>query len=210
MASRYLYCSSVPEFIEFVKNHEIEETLKYELSKKFDNSAGESEISSWKVSLKELSTLLDDNLFNDTYIFLEFGMPLSSARCDVIIVGEGSNKFNSGNAVIIELKQWSYVRESVNRDCVSVINENFLHPSAQVRNYCNYLKYYHESFTEFGLVVHGCSFLHNMTEKRSIDLINKPDFFSTLPSEYPVFTKNETDKFKLFLYERLNNSTLRL
>ncbi len=92
----------------------------------------------------------------------------------------------------------------MNRDCVSVMNENFLHPSAQVRNYCNYLKYYHESFTEFGLNIYGCSFLHNMTEQRSISLLNKIEHFSTLPREYPIFTKNETDKFRLFLHERLN------
>jgi len=174
--------------------------LKNQFFNKLDYNPSKIEITSWKNSLEALSNILDYEIFMDSYIFLEFQMPLSSARCDVILVGKG--KDGNENAVIIENKQWDNCEKSEIEDSVLVRNDQ-THPSAQVRNYCEYLKYYHEAFNKFGLKIFGCAFLHNLSDDDSINILKSEEYFDRLPINYPIFTKKDFDNFKIYLEDKL-------
>lgn len=197
----YLYCSPVPEFIRLAQSDALAPMLDEEYRLKFDDVPGESLYNSWVNSYKELATLLEDKAFEDAYIFLEFKMPINSTHCDAILVGKGSDGSYSG--VVIELKGWGFARESAVKDKVALRDKNYLHPSAQVRGYCNLLKYYHESFARDDMHIYGCSYLHNMREPRSVELVKSPSIFGTLPREYPVFTHGEAEPLENYLIDKV-------
>lgn len=201
MTNLFLYSSDLPDFVNKVYDETLTPILEREFIKQFGESTSDSEVTSWRNSLKALAKILEQTNLKNSYIFLEFTMPLVSRRCDVILVGKG--KDNSSNAVVVELKQWSYAKSSAVIESVVSYGSNHLHPSAQVRNYCQYLKYYHEAFTEGSLEIHGCAYLHNLTDTRSIDFLNDPAAFGILPSEYPIFDATNEDKFTRWLEDRL-------
>jgi hypothetical protein len=165
----YLYTSSVSDFVKHANTGEISSILKQEFPKKFDKRPGEQEVTSWSNSLKALASILEDPAFRKAHIFLEFQMPLCSARCDAIIVGKDTQ--GNSNAIILELKQWQYVTYS-DKDRVLLGGKGHLHPSAQVKGYCNFLEYYHEAFTDERVRISGCAYLHNMDDSKAINMLN--------------------------------------
>ena len=201
MTNIYLYDSTIEDFIKNVKAGLLTPFLEKEFIKKFGESTSVSEINSWQNSLQALRRILELTDLRDSHIFLEFTMPLVSRRCDVIIVGHGKDSL--ANAVIIELKQWNYVKSSAVMETIVVYGKNHLHPSAQVRNYCQYLKYYHEVFTEDNLGIYGCSYLHNLTEHRSIAFLNDSAVFGILPQEYPLFSSTDKKQLIVWLEDKL-------
>jgi DUF2075 family protein len=215
-ASSYLFEAPVSEFIGLSKSHELAGILQTNFLAKFGRNPSSQEVTSWNNSLAALGTVLEEAKLRDAHIiFLELQMPLSSARCDVLLVGreqgqpDDNNTPGKSNAIVIELKQWEHVAPSAIRDSVAVGNKNLSHPSAQARSYANYLKYYHEAFTgeQIGqaLQISGCSYLHNMTEAKSIRILKDPAMFGTLPREYPVFSglAEDRQKFKNYLAEKV-------
>jgi hypothetical protein len=68
--------------------------------------AEESEVRSWRKSLPALADVLSraPESFGDRSVYLEYEMPGSSSRADVVIAGLDANGHRS--AVVIELKQW--------------------------------------------------------------------------------------------------------
>ena len=91
------------------------------------------------------------------------------------------------------------------RDHVSINTINHLHPSAQVRAYCEYLRYYHRAFTTENYGIAGCAYLHNMTEKQSISVLRNPTIYGTLPKEYPVFAAADTIAMRSHLEARIGH-----
>lgn len=189
----HLYDSTVVEFVKLVNDGGIATLLQDRFVDVFEYNPSPNEVTSWANSLAALAQVLDTATLANVrlvfHVFLEYKMPLTSARADVILLGRGSD--GKPKAVVIELKQWQAVKESAVRDHVSINNINHLHPSAQVRAYCEYLKYYHRAFTTDNFGIAGCAFLHNMTDHHSIKVLGDPALYGTLPAEYPVFFAKE-------------------
>ncbi|WAH37030.1 DUF2075 domain-containing protein [Alicyclobacillus dauci] len=203
--SNCLYDLNTREFVHLAQTKEIAIELKERFKLRFGSAPSDSEVTSWSNSLYALATeVLHDQRLQDTHIFLEFMMPLSSARCDVILVGQDAN--GTHNAVVMELKQWQYVRQSSVRDSVSLNGRDVRnHPSAQVKAYCNRLRYYHEAFTDSDMSVTGCSYLHNLSDKKSIDLLTSPNYFGIIEKEYPIFFKHDADNLTKYLVSRIGH-----
>jgi uncharacterized protein len=167
----------------------------------FERSPTNSEKMSWGASLPAIAELLASSCTQDTDVFLELHMPLSSARCDVLIVGR--NQEGKRAAIVIELKQWSRVSPSAIRDTVSVLGRPVLHPSAQVRSYVNYLRHFHSAFTEQGTQCDGCAYLHNLSGADSVKVLTSTATFDTAPREFPVFGANDGFGLVEFVKERV-------
>src|SRR5436305_528440 len=131
---QYLYLSSVPDFNRLVASNAIAEKVRDAYYAAFSTDSGDAQFRAWTNSLAALSKVLEGRQFEGTHVFLEFKMPLTSSRCDVLLVGKDVG--GNSNAVVLELKQWGIARESTVRDSVSVMGQNRLHPSAQVQKYC--------------------------------------------------------------------------
>ncbi len=139
----------------------------------------------------------------DQGILVELRLPLTSKRLDCLITGSSPDRGDS--AVIVELKQWTDVGRSTVTDCVTVLMgariRDHLHPSAQVRNYERYLQDTHPAFSDGGVWLAACSYLHNAQFDPASPLWSTS--FATLTDTYPAFSGDQADAFATYLDERV-------
>src|SRR5690625_696618 len=66
-----------------------------------------NEVRSWRNSLQYMRNVLDDpHIPDDVGVALEFSIPQTSKRIDVILTGLGRAPRKRPTALIVELKQW--------------------------------------------------------------------------------------------------------
>jgi DUF2075 family protein len=122
--------------------------------------ASESEIRSWRNSLTALASVVSAAGLDKTGTGVELKLPLTDRRIDAFFAGQGPD--DTANVVLVELKQWETAAPSMFPDNVLVGGLEYLHPSVQAASYADYLRGSHSAFTEDGLVLHPCAYLHNM------------------------------------------------
>lgn len=199
-----MICAYDAEFTRFVsdcRNAIIAELVATGFQRCFGFLPGESERQSWRQSLPLVAKSLSGAGIQYGHVFVELQMPLSSARCDLLILGLGDG--GQPAAIVIELKQWSRVSPSAIRDTVSLFGRPVNHPSVQVRSYVNYLKHFHSAFSEGGIPIHGCAYLHNVSDTESKRVLVSQAAFDTTPREYPLFFDND-DGLGKFVASRIN------
>jgi hypothetical protein len=76
-----------------------------------------------------------------------------------------------------------------------------LHPSAQVRNYQRYLQDTHPAFSDGGVWLAACSYLHNATFTPASPLWSAP--FAALTDTYPAFAGDQADALASYLDSRV-------
>ena len=179
------YSASFSKFAADCASGRIAEIVSEGFQRNFGWLPGASEQTSWERSLPELASVLEAGGNLDCEVFVELQMPLSSARCDVLLVGMSKN--NRSSAVVLELKQWSRVSASAIRDTVSILGRPDNHPSVQVRSYVNYLKHFHGAFSKGSTQIHGCAYLHNVVAAETKRVLTSQQAFDSTPREYPLF-----------------------
>lgn len=142
--------------------------IEAQLARRFFDQTGRrvspSELRSWSGSLPVLANDLNDAGLGNVEVLLEYQLPLTSRRADVVLAGRHPRTGNP-SFVVVELKQWSHVEPwPESPELVSVPGAPGgprLHPVAQVRRYRNYL-------TDFLRIAHdhpdaivGAAYLHN-------------------------------------------------
>ncbi|MBL8681618.1 MAG: DUF2075 domain-containing protein [Myxococcales bacterium] len=169
----------------------------------YRSAPSESELTAWKLSLAALGGVLDTPEFLASEVFVELRMPLSGRRCDVLLTGTDLAKHPS--AVVVELKQWETARPSQLPEQVAIGARSSQHPCVQVRDYVAFLKYYHSAFTEGTPTIElgGCAYLHNMTDRKSIEHLRDTSVFGDVPKDYPLFTANDRSELVEWLAARL-------
>jgi len=99
--------------------------------------ASASEFTSWRNSLSALASQLRYSNVRDRGVALEMQLPLSSARLDAFVFGTSPAGVDS--AVLVELKQWTDVRDSDFDECVETYLGGAVrkvpHPCVQARSY---------------------------------------------------------------------------
>jgi hypothetical protein len=101
--------------------------------------AEESEVRSWRNSLPALADVLrgTPESVGDCSVYLEYEMPGSSSRADVVIDGLDGNGYRS--AVVIEPKQWDAGSVVVDGGLVRAGGKILAHPSDQAFGYQKFL-----------------------------------------------------------------------
>lgn len=199
-----LYVGSIQDFVT--------DTLQNQIAMKLENAffdykgyrPSDSEIRSWRSSLRAVKDVFEYSGFHDHGIFLEYFLPLTSRRLDCMICGR--DRDGRDNSVIIELKQWeasqvSQVSEHV-ITWVGGANRDVLHPSVQVGQYKLYLEDNHSAFFEENPVsLHACSYIHNYVAVSQDALFDTQ--YSSYVKSYPVFCERDVDNLSTFLKRRL-------
>ncbi len=104
-----VYSSTKSEFRQDVRDNRIEELIHEAYLRNLGHSTSKSEIDSWKNSMMYMSNILEDKgIPDDTGVAIEYKIPQTSKRIDIILTG--TNDQNKSTAVIVELKQWSDVK----------------------------------------------------------------------------------------------------
>lgn len=133
--------------------------------------AAPAEQSSWKRSLPAFAADLSDAGLGDVEMLVEYHLPLTSQRADVVLAGTHPQ---SGEAsyVVVELKQWSaaYAFEGDPEivEVPGVPGGPRLHPVIQVRGYCEYLLDFARVVADRPDSVAGMAYLHNASNPSSV------------------------------------------
>ena len=137
-----VYLSEFAEFSEKVLHNHIVGDLQDSVYQKLGHGVGQAEVKSWQNSLPYVRNALEvSGLPSDAGIAIEFQIPLTSKRIDVLV--SGSNGDDSKEVIIIELKQWQQVEPTDKAGVVKTILGGSLvettHPSYQAWSYATFI-----------------------------------------------------------------------
>ena len=144
--------------------------LTDEMLHRLGNRPSRNEARSWERSLPVVAADLVDAGLSGVEMLVEYRMPLSSKRADVVLAGVGA-KTGEPTYVVVELKQWSGA-EIYDGDPRLVRVDGYSrvvsHPLDQVRDYVDYLADFNGSVDPDA--IHGVAYLHNATQRDTHDL----------------------------------------
>ncbi|MBG0825171.1 DUF2075 domain-containing protein [Planomonospora sp. ID91781] len=159
-----------------------------------------SERRSWDRSLPVLARDLVDAGLGHVEMLVEYRLPLTSKRADVVLAGV--DRRTGGDAyVVVELKQWSGA-EPFEGDPRLVLVESApggpkLHPVLQVQGYCEYIAGFVGALEGRDDAIRGVAYLHNAADPDVQDLYN-----DVLDDRTRLFTKTRRGAFLEYLREQ--------
>lgn len=162
---------------------------------------GPSEVTSWKNSLPALARVLDRPVssMRTCTIYLEYGMPGSSTRADVVLAGLDARGYRS--AVVVELKQWDARSIVIDGHNVRVGGQLHPHPSEQALGYRDFLADLAPAFADVPKTIRSCCYLHNALSYAVDPLREGP--FAKLTELSPLFAATDDDAMARWLSEAL-------
>ncbi|WP_312311195.1 DUF2075 domain-containing protein [Stenotrophomonas indicatrix] len=164
-----VYQADKDAFLRHCNDEEIEEIILASYMAATKGHVGESEIRSWRESLRYVARALNHpSIPGDIGVAVEFILPQSRKRIDVVLSGHAED--GSPHVIIIELKQWSSLKPS-NRDAMIELRPGDLrvHPSYQAWSYSAFLEGFNEAVHKGTLQLHPCAYLHNYVSDGVID-----------------------------------------
>jgi DUF2075 family protein len=175
--------------------------LAEQMSFQMKRRASAAEMRSWDASLRALADDLVQAGLEQVEALVEYQLPLSSKRVDVVLAGRHPRR-DAPSYVVVELKQWTDA-ELFEGDAELVVQPTYgrrpiLHPVAQVRAYGEYLLDFTAALHGTTDVLAGAAYLHNASHTQVGELFNYPqDELGRL------FTGQNRGEFIDFLRSRL-------
>ena len=129
-----------------------------------------AEARSWERSLPVVAADLKDAGLDGVEMLIEYRLPLTSKRADVVLAGVGA-RTGEPTYVVLELKQWteaSLYEDNPTLVSVAGYQRSVSHPLDQVSGYVDYLVDFNGAVTPEQ--VRGAAYLHNATEMGIHDL----------------------------------------
>jgi hypothetical protein len=142
-------------------------TLATQMAHRYNRTASEAERRSWDASLAALATDLEQADLGGVEVLVEYQLPLSSKRVDVVLAGEHPRR-GGPSYVAVELKQWTQATLFEDEPEL-VVQPTYgprpvLHPVAQVRGYVEYMLDFLGALDGIADVLTGAAYLHNATD----------------------------------------------
>lgn len=196
------YSGSVADVVELARQGTLADRIAEFVRYNTWQSASKSEQRSWERSLPVLANDLVAAGLSNVEMLIEYQLPLTSRRADVVLAGVHPTT-GEDTYVIVELKQWS-AADLWEDDSSLVLVQDMpggpkLHPSLQVRGYCEYTADYLTQLAEHNDRLCGVAYLHNAMDADVFDLFDHvQDDWSRL------FTRQRRDEFMSFLKSRLS------
>ncbi|KXT57899.1 ATP-binding protein [Gordonia sp. QH-12] len=164
--------------------------------------AAPAEQNSWRRSLPTLAGDLRDAGLTGVEMLIEYHMPLTSQRADVVLAGVHPET-GAPSYVVVELKQWtaaySFEDSSEIVEVPGMPGGPKLNPINQVRGYCDYLADFARVLENQPDSLAGVAYLHNATDPSLVaDLRGVP-----ISTRGQLFTAAERGRFHDFLRSRL-------
>lgn len=201
-----LYWGTTSAFIDDTRQNLIAKKLGDAFFDAFGYRPPESEVRSWRNSLRALSTAIQMGDLLDHGLLLEYQLPMTSKRLDAMITGH--DRQGRPAAVIVELKQWSddvapsTIDEMVLVRYGSGLKEQ-LHPSAQVGQYRQYLADAHETFHDGKVGLRACAYLHDFAHDDQSELLSSRH--ANVLALYPLFAGDRLNELVEFLGDHLGD-----
>ncbi|MGV9827851.1 DNA/RNA helicase domain-containing protein [Gordonia sp. NPDC003429] len=166
----------------------------------FGYHPSKAEVRSWDRSIGVLVSDLEDAGLGESEMLIEYRLPLTSKRADVLICGRHP-KTGEPSYVVVELKQWTKASVVDGIDDVVLLDGvgERLHPVDQVERYCTHLADFMASLGGSTEQLAGVAYLHNATDADVSTLWTRPQ-----SKTGRMFTAQRRGEFVDFLRTRLS------
>jgi len=194
-------------FSDDVLNGIIEDRIYEAVREKMGRTTPKNEIRSWVNSLEFVNGILvDHEIPNNAGIAIEYNIPYTSKRVDVIISGFDDDGNNV--AIVIELKQWEYADKVEHEDGIvkTVIGGNVVntaHPSYQAWSYVCVIKDFNQTVRDRPINMYPCAFLHNYKTCAGNPLTDP--HYSEYIEKAPVFLREDQVKLQKFIKNHIKH-----
>jgi len=193
-----VYLANKTRFRDDILTNRIEEIVHESFQRQLGKSVGGSELASWKHSLRQMDSVLDDaEIPHDAGVAIEFNIPQTSKRVDFIVTGTRADRQRT--AVIVELKQWQEAKATPKDAIVSTFvggrEREVNHPSYQAWSYAMLIEDFNETVREDPIHLRPCAYLHNCD---SGDVIHAP-FYAEHTKLAPAFLRDDAKKLREFI-----------
>ncbi|MGV3725087.1 DNA/RNA helicase domain-containing protein [Hydrogenophaga sp.] len=192
-----VYQADKKEFLRDYNDRDIEEVIHAKYRAATSRKVAQAEIRSWRESLGYVARVLSDqDIADDVGVAIEFILPQSAKRIDVILAGHADD--GSRRLIVVELKQWSSV-DATARDAIVLLrgsgrsDQMRIHPSYQAWSYTAFLEGFNEAVYGGGLQLHPCAYLHNYAADGVID---SPHYHPYI-ERAPLFLKGDEERKRL-------------
>lgn len=196
-----IYDGIKTDFLSSVENDTIALEIEDRIYNTLKRRTAKNEFRSWENSMEYMyKVLTDTSIPNDAGIAIEYNIPQTSKRVDFLISGYDKN--DTGNVVIIELKQWDEIKSIQGQDAlVETYTGNALrqvvHPSYQAWSYAMLIEDFNESVQKHQIKLSPCAYLHNYRrfENDPLDEAQYEPYYK----DAPAFTRGEVSKLRSFI-----------
>lgn len=202
-----LYEGTVADFNSDVIRSLLADKLAEKYQNYYQRAVGESEYRAWQQSSQYLKNSFEAATLTDNKLVIEYELPYSSRRIDVLLFGRDSTDKDS--IVLVELKQWSNdnVSDALAEGNINVDYGRFVkevaHPSWQVEGYHFDLKDFLKVFEDRNPPdLSSCSYCHNYARLKEPRVLFAPKFSVAL-GKFPLFAKEDTVALGNYLREKL-------
>ena len=169
--------------------------------------APKGELGAWQQSLNYLKNSFDLAALDEQQIIVEYELPYSSRRIDVLLFGRSTN--GEDGIVLVELKQWSNesVTEAEPEGNVRVrfgegVKE-VAHPSWQVEGYHYDLQdFLHVFQDEPAPQLSSCAYCHNYARLKEPRVLFAEKFTDGL-EKFPLFAQEDVETLGKYLQQRI-------
>lgn len=192
-----VYQADKTEFLRDYDERDIEDVIHAKYQAATSRKVAGAEIRSWRESLGYIARVLrDPAIADDIGVAVEFILPQTAKRIDVILAGHADD--GSRRLVVVELKQWSSV-DATDRDAIVLLrgggqsDQVRVHPSYQAWSYTAFLEGFNEAVYEGGLQLRPCAYLHNYAADGVIDASHYQPYIERAP----LFLKGDEDRLRL-------------
>ena len=193
-----VYLATKTEFKSDILSNRIEEKILASFQGVLGSSVGDRELAAWRNSLPYMDRVLDDpDIPHDTGVAIEYNIPQTGKRIDMILTG--TNHDRQRTAVIVELKQWQKAAATNKDAIVSTFvggrEREVNHPSYQVWSYAMLIEDFNETVRLDPIHLRPCAYLHNC---ESGSVIHAP-FYAEHTKAAPAFLKDDALKLRAFI-----------
>lgn len=206
-----VYQASKRQFIHDTFHDDIAFVLSQQYLRSTGRTPAPAEFKAWENSLFRIGEVLkDDTIPDDMGVALEYAVPQTAKRIDVLLTGE--DEAGTPKLVIIELKQWSEARFSEKDGIIwarrggKAGETEGPHPSYQAWSYAALLNDFNTAVYEGGVALQPCAYLHNYPRRDGV--IDHPAYAPHL-QRAPLFLKKEADQLRAFIRQHVRHGDKR-
>ncbi|MEA5446871.1 DNA/RNA helicase domain-containing protein [Gammaproteobacteria bacterium AB-CW1] len=199
-----VYSSDKIRFLDDVRGNVISDRIIQALQRSGHGSVSDSERRSFEQSLQYMKNVLEvDTIPGDAGIALEYKIPQTSKRVDMIVSGLDESRRET--CVIVELKQWEKAeitaKDAIVRTFLGGAHRETTHPSYQAWSYASLLKDFNQTVQEDGIRLEPCAYLHNCVDGSGI----LDDHYQAHIDRAPIFLRKDMVRLQQFIQRHVRH-----
>jgi uncharacterized protein len=191
-----VYQATKSEFLHDTHTDDIERIVNDAFKRQLGWNVGAGEVRSWRESLTSMAkVLMDEEIPADTGVGIEFNIPQTSKRVDLLLTGK--DHLREPRVIIVELKQWQKAEWSPKDAVVSTFVGGAMrevsHPSYQAWSYAALLEGFNEAVYGGLIKLQPCAYLHNYEP----DSVIAHEHYAAYVQRAPLFLAGADERHKL-------------